>query len=52
MRGVAIVHVDLFHLSRASFCVPCAVKLFEKHCIVVDLIVPVHSAEDCCALYV
>lgn len=55
MRRVAIIHVDLFHLSRGNFCVPCTVKSFEKHCIVVDLIVPVHSLKivvQCICKYV
>ena len=50
MHVVAIIYVDLLHLSRGNFCVPCTVKSFEKR-IVVKLIVPVHSAEDCCAIY-
>ena len=52
MHVVAIIHVDLSHLCRGNFCAPCTVKSFEKRCIVVNLIVPVHSAEDCCAIYI
>ena len=51
MRSANIIHLDLFHQSKGDFCKSCAVRSFEKHCIVVNLIVPVHLAEDFWAIY-
>ena len=46
-----IIHVDTFHVSKADFPVFCTVTLFkiQNRYIAVNLIVVVHSVEDCWA---
>ena len=50
-HGVATIHADTAHGSKGDFYAPRAVTPFEKRnqYIVANLIVVVHSSEDCCA---
>ena len=50
-HAFTIIHVDTFHGSKGNFPVSCAMMSFKirNHYTVANLVVAVHSAEDCCA---
>ena len=51
MRSITIIRIDIFHGSEEDSHVPIAAASFKKqNHYIVNLIVVVHSTENCCAI--